>query len=940
MPSDPAAEIAKLREEIRDHDRKYYVEAAPQISDLEYDRLVDRLKKLEVEHPELVRADSPTQRVADEPVDLLPEVEHRVPMLSIDNTYSLAELRKYEERTAKLLGGDSIEWVVELKIDGVAVSLIYENGVLVRGVTRGNGRVGDDITHNVRTVGDVPLRLSGDAVPAVLEVRGEIYMANSDLVRLNEAQEKKGDPPFANTRNVTAGSIRLLDPRICAQRRLRFFGHGVGLAEGLAAQSHMEFLAELRSYGLPATPRVECFDSFPAAVDHCEALIERLHELDFEIDGLVLKVNRFDQRERLGATAKSPRWLIAYKFEKYEATTRLNAIRVQVGKTGAVTPVAELEPVELAGTIVSRASLHNADEIERKDVRPGDVVVVEKAGKIIPHIVRVEKHRRKGPLSKFRFPARCPNCDTWLIVDEAQVSLAPEELRDRILHYASAIAMGIEGVGRKLVDQLVEAGWVRGYGDLYRLTTAQLASLERVHMWGRKRARRVVDAIQRMRLPRPEKSRETRGEKARIGELYEFTSSVKGLGKKTVKQLVEQGLVYECADLYCLTVAELSQVESPVKMGQKAAQKLVDQIQRSKQRGLERVLVGLAIQYVGPWTASHLAREFGSIERLCAATIRELTSVEGIAPNVAESLSGFLHSDFGRKVVDDLRAVEVNMQSEGALETKGTIRLCPNPNCPAKLREHLKSFVHRSAMDIEGLGEKVIDQLLREGLVACYGDIYRLRRADLTRLERQGDKSADNLVRAIEESKGRGLARLLVALGIRHVGARVAAVVAEHFGSMDALLDATVVELSEGIQKLTRHSQPTQHGQEDEQKATQVGVIARCLHSYLNSEFGRDTIDDLKQCGVNMEHKGRASGVARSLEGKTLVVTGTLGRYSRDEIKQLIADHGGRAASSVSKNTDFVVAGEKAGSNLEKARQLGVPVLTEDEFEELVGKTD
>ena len=366
MAADPVAEIARLREEIRHHDRKYHIEAAPEISDLQYDRLVERLKKLEAEHPKLVTPDSPTQRIGDRPVTGLKPLEHRVPMLSIDNTYSLDELKKYGDRVAKLLSGEAIAWVVELKVDGVAVSLIYENGLLTHGVTRGNGRVGDDITHNVRTIKDIPLRLLGKTVPPVLEVRGEVYMTNSDLVLLNEEQKKKGEPPFANTRNVTAGSIRQLDPQICAERRLRFFCHSAGDTEGLKAHTHMEFLDELRGYGLAATPYVECLPSFPEAVEHCEQLIERLHELDFEIDGLVLKVNRFDQRERLGSTSKSPRWAIAYKFEKYEATTRLNAIRVQVGKTGAITPVADLEPVELAGTIVSRASLHNADEIEAK----------------------------------------------------------------------------------------------------------------------------------------------------------------------------------------------------------------------------------------------------------------------------------------------------------------------------------------------------------------------------------------------------------------------------------------------------------------------------------------------------------------------------------------------------------------------------------------------
>lgn len=670
MPSDPATEIARLRDEICYHNQKYYVEAAPEITDIEYDRLLDRLKALEAKHPELVTPDSPTHRIGDQPVEGLDQVKHRVPMLSIDNTYSLGELEKYGQRAAKLLSGEPIEWVVELKIDGVAVSLLYEDGRLVRGVTRGNGRIGDDVTHNVRTIGDVPLQLCGEQVPEVLEVRGEIYMTNSDLVLLNESQQRQGEPPFANTRNVTAGSIRLLDPRICAQRRLRLFCHGVGYveghAEGLRSRTHMEFLDELRSYGLPATPQVECFQSFAAAVEHCERLIEKLHELDFEIDGLVLKVNRFDQRERLGATSKSPRWLIAYKFEKYEAISRVVEIETQVGKTGAITPVANLEPVEIAGTTVSRASLHNADEIQRKDIRRGDVVVVEKAGKIIPHIVRVEKHQRKGSLRKFVFPTHCPECDAKLVKDE---------------------------------------------GGVY-------------------------------------------------------------------------------------------------------------------------------------------------------------------------------------------------------------IR-CPNLQCPAQLKERIRFYASRNAMDIEGLGDKLVDQLVGEGLVHDYGDLYRLSIDQLTGLERMGRKSSENLLEGIEASKDRGLARLLNALSIRHVGTRVAAVLAENFASIEELIAANVERLSE---------------------INEIGpVIAESVHEFLHGKFGSACIADLKAQGVKMESAVRAAAGPRALEGKTLVVTGTLTRYTRDEINELITRHGGRAASSVSKNTDYVVAGEKAGSKLDKARQLGVQVLDEEEFQRLLG---
>jgi DNA ligase (NAD+) len=671
MSKNPADEIDRLRDEIRLHDRKYYVEAAPEISDTDYDRLVDRLKKLEAAHPDLITADSPTQRIGDQPVDDLASITHRAPMLSIENTYSVEELREYGQRIAKLLPDETIEWVVELKIDGVAVSMLYEQGRLVYGASRGNGVVGDDVTHNIRTVLGVPLRLSGQHQPAELEVRGEVYMTNSDLAALNQEQDRKGEKLYANSRNVAAGTIRLLDPRICAERKLRLFCHGVGVTEGLRATTHMEFLNEIREYGLPATPMVECFASFDAAVEHCEALIERLHELDFEIDGLVLKVNRFDQRAKLGYTSKSPRWLIAYKFEKYEATTEVEQIRVQVGKTGAITPVADLAPVELAGTTVSRASLHNADEVARKDVRVGDIVVVEKAGKVIPHIVRVEKHLRTTELPPFEFPTHCPECGTAVVKDE---------------------------------------------GGVY-------------------------------------------------------------------------------------------------------------------------------------------------------------------------------------------------------------IR-CPNPACPAQVKERIRYFASRNAMDIEGLGDKLVEQLVTAGLVRNYGDLYRLTEEQLTDLERMGKKSAKNLIDGVAASKGRGLARLLNALAVRHVGARVSSLLAGQFGAIEALRAASEEELGE---------------------VEEIGpIIAKSVYEFLHSQAGQETIDDLAALGIDMTAPlaARQESATGPLSGKTLVVTGTLPTYGRDEIEALIAELGGRAASSVSKKTDYVVAGEKAGSKLDKAQKLGVQILTEAEFNALIGRGD
>jgi DNA ligase (NAD+) len=665
--SDVASEIDRLRREIREHDRRYYVDAAPTISDREYDRLMQRLQELEAAHPALLSPDSPTQRVGGEPIASLQPVRHRAAMLSMDNTYSLEELQAFGERTARLLPGEEIAWVVELKIDGVAVSLTYEDGLLVQGATRGDGVTGDDITHNIRVMPTVPPRLEEPPPPPLVEIRGEVYMTNSDLTDLNTQRQAAGLELYANTRNTAAGGLKLLDPQLSRKRRLRFFCHGVGYAEGLAAASHSEFLDLARTWGVPLTPLVERFPAFADAVDHCESLIGRLHEFDFEVDGLVLKVDRFDQRERLGATSKSPRWLVAYKFEKYEATTRVNDIVVTVGKSGAVTPTAELAPVLIAGTTVSRVSLHNAEEIARKDVRIGDTIVVEKAGKIIPHVVRVEKHLRPNDAVEFQYPTSCPVCETPLEKDE---------------------------------------------GGVY-------------------------------------------------------------------------------------------------------------------------------------------------------------------------------------------------------------IR-CPNLSCPAQISERLLYFASRSAMDIEGLGEKLVDQLVSRKLVDDFGDLYELTVEQLLELDRMGEKSAEKLVAHVAASRSRGLARLLNALSIRHVGTRVAAALAGHYGSMDALFAASEEALAD---------------------VEDVGpVIAASVYRFLHSEQGERAVRRLREAGVDMTAplKPRAAAPTGALAGKTIVVTGTLEKYKREEIEALIEEHGGKAGKSVSKKTDYLLAGAEAGSKLAKAESLGVPVLSEQQFEELL----
>jgi DNA ligase (NAD+) len=661
-----AQRAEELRKQINHHNYLYYVEARPEISDREFDRLLDELKQIEAAHPELVTPDSPTLRVGGQPIEGFATVVHRQSMLSIDNTYNAGELREFDRRVRKLLGGEAVTYVVELKIDGVAISLAYEDGKFTVGATRGDGERGDDVTHNLRTIPEVPLRLRSTKPPALLEVRGEVYMTREELARINKERKARNLEVFANPRNSTAGTLKLLDPRLCAQRRLRLFTYALGEVQGVDPRMHQQALDLLRTFGFPVNPHIQAMDSIDTVIEYCNSWEKKRHDLPYETDGLVIKVDDFGQRRRLGFTSKFPRWVVAYKFPAEQAQTRLLAIEVQVGKTGTLTPVAHLEPVKLAGTTVRRASLHNADEIARKDIRIGDVVTVEKAGEIIPYVVRAETAERTGQERIFQFPDKCPVCG------------------------------------------------------------------------------------------------------------------------------------------------------SPVKR-----------------------------------------------------------------------------------------------------DAEGAFFRCTGLDCAAQLKERLLFFAHRNAMRIEGLGDALAEQLVESGLVRSLPDLYRLTRVQLLELERIGKKSADNLLAQIDASKERGPARVLTGLGIRMVGESVAELLASEFGTIDNLLQATPERLAqiEGI------------GPER----------AESIHRFFQSERGRKTVEDLRAVGVKLEGQARARPASGAdLTGKTFVVTGTLAQYSREELEELIKKHGGKATASVSKNTDYVVAGEKAGSKLEKARALGVTVLTEQEFERLI----
>jgi DNA ligase (NAD+) len=578
---DVEREIARLRAEIHRHNRLYYVEAAPEISDREFDQLLKRLEELEAAHPELITPDSPTQRVGGEPLEGFKSVTHAVPMLSIDNTYNYDELREWDARVRKGLSADEpVRYVVELKVDGVAVSLRYEDGTFTLGATRGDGERGDDITANLRTVREIPLVLEGDP-PSLLEVRGEVFMTNKELVRLNELRRAADETPFANPRNATAGSLKLLDPKLCGQRRLRFVSHGLGESKGVESRSYYELVQKMKGWGIPVSPHTQVFDSIDGVIEYAHAWESRRNTLDFQTDGLVVKVDDLNQRRRLGARSKSPRWVIAFKYEAEQAVTKIVGITVQVGKTGKLTPVADLTPVPLAGTTVKRASLHNADEILRKDVRIGDTVVIQKAGEIIPQVVRVEAGARDGTERPFDFPTVCPSCGADVVREPGEVdfhctnppSRCPEQLKEWVRWYAHRDAMDIDGLGTKLIDQLVDRGLVKGLADLYRLDETTLADLER--------------------------------------------------------------------------------------MGKKSANNLVNAIEASKHRTLDRLITGLTIRHVGVRSAEILAERFGTLDALRSATLDQLMSVPEVGPVVSASVHQFFQDPENQRLLDDFQSVGV-----------------------------------------------------------------------------------------------------------------------------------------------------------------------------------------------------------------------------------------------------------------------------------------
>jgi DNA ligase (NAD+) len=580
-----ADRIQALRDRIRHHEERYYVHDAPEISDAEFDRLVQELRALEADHPELVTPDSPTQRVGGRPVQGFASVEHASPMLSLDNAYTEAELRAFDERVRKGLGATGpVVYVAELKIDGLSIALTYHDGQFVRGATRGDGRHGEDVTSNVRTIRAVPLQLR-DGPPGSIEVRGEVYFPRASFVRLNREREEAGEPTFANPRNAAAGTMRNLDPALVERRRLGAYTYDVVGLHGVG--SHHQLLDRMRSWGLPVEPNARRCDGIDEVVAFCETWRDERERLVFETDGVVVKVDDLGARGRLGTTSKFPRWAVAFKFPALQATTTLERIELQVGRTGAVTPVAVLTPVPLAGSTISMATLHNADEVGRKDVRPGDRVLIEKGGDVIPKVVMVVDADRADRGEPWQMPGECPSCGSRLVRPEQEVvwrcenSSCPARLRRSLEHFASRHAMDIEGLGEAVVDQLIRQGLVNDVSDLYTLTADRLESL-------------TVEP------------QEPRSERARPRKLGKFGRNLAG------------------------------------------------QIDRSRSAALWRLIHGLGIRHVGERASQVLARAYGSLQALQEASIEELQRTPEIGPVLAESVRVWFQERRNRELLQRL----------------------------------------------------------------------------------------------------------------------------------------------------------------------------------------------------------------------------------------------------------------------------------------------
>jgi DNA ligase (NAD+) len=658
--------VESLREQINEHNYRYYVLDDPIVSDAEYDKLLRDLQSIEEAHPELVTEDSPTQRVGAAPAEGFETVEHAIPMLSLGNAFDAEEVGEFDRRVRDQLDLDSVDYSVEPKLDGVAIALRYEQGRLELAATRGDGRSGENVTANVRTIRAIPLKLRGDSIPDLLEVRGEIFMTRSGFAELNDRLADAGEKTFVNPRNAASGSLRQLDSKVTARRPLNFFCYQAATTQGLP-ERHSEILARLREMGLPVSPEASTVKGLNGLLDYHERIGERRDKLDYDIDGVVYKVDDLDQQRELGFVSRAPRWAIAHKFPAQEEVTRLQSIEVQVGRTGALTPVARLEPVFVGGVTVTNATLHNADEVRRKDVRPGDYVVVRRAGDVIPEIVRSIPERREGDLEPWSMPERCPECDSAVeqVEGEAVVRctgglVCPAQRKRALEHFASRAAMDIDGLGEKVIAQLVEADRVHSPADLFKLDKDTLTSLER--------------------------------------------------------------------------------------MGDKSAENLLAALEDSKQVSLGRLLFSLGIREVGAVTADALARHFGSLEALSEASVEDLEAVRDVGPIVARHVHAFFDESHNRKVIEQLLDAGVRYEAQAPMPDADSL---PLSDCTYVLTGSLSGLTRSQAKKrLEALGARVTGSVSKNTSALIAGE------SPGSKL----DKARDLGIEILDES---GLERLL-----------------------------------------------------------------------------------------------------------------------------------------------------------------------------------
>ncbi len=883
--------IEALRAEIRQQDRLYYTEAKPVISDQQYDRLMDELRALEAEHPELVTPESPTRRVGERPLDGFEHVRHAVPMLSIDNTYSAEELREFDGRVRRGLGHAEYDYVVDPKIDGVAVSLRYQAGRLVLGATRGDGQTGDDVTQNLRTIRSVPLRLDGEDWPAVLEVRGEVFWPRADFDEFNRKLAADGKEPFKNPRNATAGTLKQLDSSIVAQRGLMFQAHGFGMIDPpLDVSLHEELFARLRTWGVPTSPHAcRCAD-IDEVVTFVEEWDTRRREIDYETDGLVAKVNQLRLRATLGATSKAPRWCIAFKYAAQQAESRLLSVVFQVGKLGTITPVANLEPVELAGTTVKRATLHNAWHIERLDLHEGDTVLVEKACEIIPQVKQVVRRADTQEARAISVPADCPACGDRAAFDRPEEGYVVFRCENRTCDDAF----------KALVRRKPRPSCIR---------CAQPVQ--------------VVESLPTLRCVNPDCQAQLRE------KLIHYASrgamDIEGLGSSTVDHLIEHELVGCLADIYRLGPhrTELTEMEG---FGEKSVDALFKAIETSKRRPLCRFLVALNIPLVGSAAAELLAEAFGNIDVLMQSSVKRLKV--NLATGLASQgrTADKKTKDMARKMHDFFRS-------------------CNGRGQLARLSVNLSLSNQVARLHIPGIRWKLkVGRLSEWGmkratlLAQHFDSIGAIANAGQQELEqamtaRPQEKFAVNLwhffqseeaAKALRSATGCGsLVEQLARLYIPRISndqktlKKYGPSLEDCFGDLSTLAEATAAEIGDALGKEKR--------------------VAERVHEFFHQRGGDRLIRDLKTVGVNMtQPRQHAARRVAALEGKTVVVTGTLENHSRSEIETLVRQLGGKTTSTVSKQTDYVIAGKNPGSKLRKARQLGVSVLSEREFERLV----